>query len=29
LYAELREGRRSMWWFDPAYETGPAGAERT
>jgi hypothetical protein len=24
-----REGRRSMWWFDPAYETGPAGAERT
>jgi hypothetical protein len=24
-----REGRSSMWCFDPAYETGPAGAERT
>jgi hypothetical protein len=22
-----REGRRSMWCFDPAYETGPIGAE--
>jgi hypothetical protein len=22
-----REGRSSMWYFDPAYETGPIGAE--